>query len=272
MKIKEWIAQSVSVLVKESGTARLDAEVLLSDSLGKDRAWVLAHPECELDEKTIKKLNLQIGRRAQHEPLAYIRGKVEFYGREFVVNNNVLVPRPESETMIELFKNLKLPKNPVVSDVGSGSGAIGITAALEVPGSALTFLDIDPKTIIVAKKNAKNYHINAEFLKSDLLGAIPKKFDALLCNLPYVPTSYKINSAAMTEPKIAIFGGADGLDLYRRLFSQLSSHVYGTPAVITESLPFQHSLLRNIASESGYVESKEDDFIQLFTHTAPHQS
>lgn len=267
MKIETCLNEATKSLQPESGTARLDAEVLLADVLQKNRAWILAHPEFELNEKITKKLNSYISRRAKHEPLAYIRGKVEFYGREFAVDKHVLVPRPESETMIEQFKKLKLPKNVIIADVGSGSGAIGATAALEKPDILIHFIDIDPETLVVARTNAKKYGIKAEFHESNLLEAHTDKYDALLCNLPYIPANYNINRAAMTEPKIAIFGGKDGLDLYRQLFSQLKTGKYGSPVVLTESLPFQHSNLRNIALEEGYTESKEDDFIQVFVRS-----
>lgn len=264
MMISSWLKASVEVLEAANNTGRLDAEVLLSDALEKNRAWVLAHPDYELDKETVKKLEVQLKRREKHEPLAYIRGKVEFYGREFFVDESVLVPRPESETMIELFKKLDLPKNPIIADIGSGSGAIGITASLEVKGMTLHLIDIDPKTLVTAEHNARDCDVRAHFHKGNLLDAYKEKYDVLLCNLPYVPESYTINAAAMTEPKIAIFGGADGLDLYRALFAQLQTGNFGEPVVLTESLPFQHSDLRNIASEAGYSEIIEDDFIQQF--------
>lgn len=245
-------------------TSRLDALILFEDVTGKDRAWLLAHPETVLKSAALQKLGKWVERRAKHEPLAYIRGKSEFYGREFKVNKRVLVPRPESETMIDLFKRLKLLNNALVADVGSGSGALGITAALECPNAHPIFIDIDPNTLAIANANARTHKVKGQYHQGDLLAAWAVTYDALLCNLPYVPDSHVINQAAMIEPEIAIFGGPDGLDLYRTLFEQLSSGKYGTPYVLTESLPFQHEDLAEIAKAAGYEQTKQDDFIQVF--------
>lgn len=260
-----WLQNAAHILEKSGvGTSRLDCLVLLEDVLNKDRAHVLADPDFELTPEQEKKLEQLILRRKEHEPLAYIRGRVEFYGREFSVNKNVLIPRPESETMLDIFKKLQLQADCLIADVGSGSGALGISAALERPGTKVCFIDIDPKTLDVARKNATRHGIRAEFFIGDLLTAHPAKYDVLLCNLPYVPDSHTINSAAMIEPSIAIFGGADGLDLYRRLFTLLSRGQYGQPVILTESLPFQHEELTHIAASQGYKQTIEDDFIQQF--------
>lgn len=265
MKIVEFLTNAIHTLEPESGTARLDAEILLADEIDQSRAWVLAHPEHIISPGSCIKLAKKIKRRAKHEPLAYIRGKVEFYGREFVVDANVLVPRPESEAMIDCLKKLSLLAGPVkIADVGSGSGALGITAALELKNVILDCIDIDLATFKVARTNAKKHHVEANFYHGDLLNAAPREYDVLLCNLPYVPDTHTINDAAMNEPKHAIFGGLNGLDLYQRLFKQLRRGKHGTPYVFTESLPFQHKELRNIAQKYGYVQSDESDFIQVF--------
>lgn len=245
-------------------TSRLDTLILLEDITGQDRAWLLAHPEHQLTNHQINKLNSQIARRAKHEPLAYIRGKTEFYGREFKVNARTLEPRPETETMIDLFKQLEIPTNAMVADVGSGSGAIGITAILERPDISINFLDIDTDTLAIANSNARKHKVRGQYYQGDLLEAWAVEYDVLLCNLPYVPDSHTINEAAMFEPRIAIFGGTDGLDLYRRLFTQLATGKYGTPVVLTESLPFQHKELAQIAKQFGYKQVKSEDFIQVF--------
>ncbi|MCW1908288.1 MAG: peptide chain release factor N(5)-glutamine methyltransferase [Candidatus Saccharibacteria bacterium] len=245
-------------------TARLDTLVLLEDATDKDRAWLLAHPEHSLTPSQTKKFQAWVKRRVVHEPLAYIRGKTEFYGREFMVNARTLEPRPESETMIELFKSLDLPPEAVAADVGSGSGAIGITAALERPGIQINFLDIDPDTLAIARSNARKHGVRGQYYQGDLLEAWPIEYDVLLCNLPYVPDNFKINEAAMFEPKIAIFGGEDGLDLYRRLFAQLATEKFGHPIILTESLPYQHDILAAVAHTHGYQFKQQDDFIQIF--------
>ena len=156
MKVAEWLGEATLKLEDAGiGTGRLDCLVLLEDVLKRERAWLLAYPETLLEKKSIQKLNSFLHRRVKHEPLAYIRGKTEFYGREFYVDSRVLEPRPESETMIELLKTLRLPVTTKIADVGAGSGALGITAYLETPRTRVDFYDIDPQTLEVAEKMPK---------------------------------------------------------------------------------------------------------------------
>jgi release factor glutamine methyltransferase len=279
MKIHEWLKQAGEQLETAGlGTARLDAIVLLEDITGTGRTRLLAEPGMKLSAAQAAKLKNLLSRRAAHEPLAYIRGKTEFYGRNFVITPAVLEPRPESEAMIDIFKSLakgglldqKGPGNgpPVrIADVGAGSGALGITAALEVANTSVDLLDIDSKVLKVAKTNVDKFTLNISTIKSDLLEQSAKDYDILLCNLPYVPDDYHINQAAGHEPRLAIFGGPDGLDVYRRLFRQISVLPKQPLYILTEALPPQHAALQAIAEQQGYQLSKTDDFIQLFTKT-----
>jgi release factor glutamine methyltransferase len=261
-----WLAKSTQKLTQAGvGTARLDALVLLEDVTGRDRAWLLAHPEQEISADELAKLDKLLTRRATHEPLAYVRGRTEFYGRDFKITPAVLEPRPESETMIDLLKKLPdLPPKPMVADIGTGCGAIGITAALELTNIEIDLLEIDPKAIKVAKMNVDKFTLSISVIKSDLLDAAAKQYDVLLCNLPYVPDDFRINRAASHEPAIAIFGGADGLDLYRRLFQQINTLKNKPLYILTESLPPQHAALADIATVADYRLLKVDDFIQVF--------
>lgn len=270
MTTATWLHTNQSKL-KEAGiaTARLDALVLLEDETGKDRGWLLAHPEFVLDAILLKKLNTKVTQRTKHVPLAYIRGFTEFYGRRFIVSPAVLEPRPESEMMIDLL--LQLPavrdKKYTVADVGTGSGALGITAKLELPNIDVDLLEIDRDAIKITQKNVVNFSTPIQVVHSDLLTAAPRPYDILLCNLPYVPDGFQINPAAMAEPRIAIFGGTDGLDLYRRLFEQIKGLPIKPLFVFTESLPLQHQQLAHIATASGFRLEKTNDFVQLFTKT-----
>lgn len=270
MTVQEFLTAATKQLQAGGiGTARLDTLVLLEDCLGTDRASLLAHPDTKLSTTHAKKLQKQIDRRLEHIPLAYIRGKTEFYGREFVVNENVLEPRPESETMIDLFKKIVHgQKNLRLADVGSGSGCLGITAALEVPIKNIVCIDNDPKTLQVAAKNATKYGVTIKCLQNDLLDGDCGPFDVLLANLPYVPDSFHINQAAMREPSHAIFGGQDGLDLYRRLFDQLSNKNWRPKYIFAESLPPQHEKLTSIASLYNFTCIEDEDFIQVFSSAA----
>ncbi len=266
MKLNDWLNASTKLLASTGiPTARLDCLVLLEDALGKDKSWLLAHPDYDL-ENTLE-LDEQIKRRTKHEPLAYIRGFTEFYGRRFAVDKRVLEPRPESETMIELLMSLNLNDGMTLADVGTGSGALGITAKLVRPGLNVTLIDIDNNALKVAKQNVEAQKIDITVIKNDLLVDLDS-FDIILANLPYVPDNHAINQAATNEPKLAIFGGPDGLDLYRRLYEQianLSQFDSGKPQyILTESLPFQHTELTQIAKANGYALKTSEDFIQVF--------
>jgi len=265
MTITTWLKRAQAQLEAMGiATARLDTLVLLEDELHTDRTHLLAHPEIKLTSQNIKVLGTQIARRANHEPLAYVRGRTEFYGREFIVSPAVLEPRPESETMIKLLKQADLPASPHIADVGTGSGALGITAQLELPNAQVDLVEIDPKALQIAKQNVIKYTTGVQLIKSDLLSAATRQYDVLLCNLPYVPDDHTINQAAMHEPKIAIFGGPDGLDIYRHLFEQIKNLEAKPLLILTESLPPQHNGLAVIARSAGYNQQKEDDFIQVF--------
>jgi release factor glutamine methyltransferase len=275
MTVGAFLADATAMLSTSGiGTARLDMLVLLEDCLNKDRAHLLAHPELELTNAQVSSLNRKIKRRALHEPLAYIRGKTEFYGRVFSVNKHVLEPRPESETMIDVLKKLvqadaKLQTQELkIADVGSGSGCLGITAALELGLEGIDFYDIDPSTLQVARANADKLGIRGQFYESNLLAAAGP-YEIILANLPYVPAAFHINEAAMREPSIAIFGGVDGLDLYRTMFAQLAEKEWKPKYILTEALPPQHEQLRAVATSRGFSELTSEDFIQVFCLPRP---
>jgi release factor glutamine methyltransferase len=246
-------------------SGRLDCLILLEDATHHDRAWLLAHPEHKLSPYQLSKLNRQLEQRQKHQPLAYIRGVTEFYGRRFKLNKRVLEPRVESETMIDLLKKLPLPNKPLIADVGTGCGAIGITAALEFPLGTVDLYDIDSGALAVARHNEHLHELNLGVHKRDLLNRPARPFyDVVLANLPYVPSRWHINEAAMQEPRIAIFGGDDGLDLYRRLFDQLVKLPERPKFTLTEALPPQHGDLAKIAASHGFKLQSAADFIQVF--------
>lgn len=265
MKIKEAL-KAYQTQLEDAGiaTARLDCLVLLEDILNTNRTQILANGNRELTEVEFQKFDDLMSKRTQHIPLAYLRQNTEFYGREFYVDERVLEPRPESETMIEMLKNLPL-KHAKLADVGSGSGALGITAKLEMPNFDVTLLEIDADALAVSKQNAEQHKIDVRTKQNDLLEGLDEHFDVLLCNLPYVPNDFHINTAATHEPEVAIFGGPDGLDLYRKLFKQLNVYTSKPKYILTESLPPHHQTLADIAASAGYYLKKSEDFIQLFS-------
>ncbi len=269
MNIDKWLKNSEKILLENDlTTARLDCQVLLGDELDKNKYWILANLDHELTDENINRLSDKILRRINHEPLAYIRGKTEFYGREFIVNKNTLEPRPETEAIIDLLKSL--PDNyKTIVDVGTGSGSIAITSKKLLSEKDVVGIDIDNKCIQVAQKNAKLHNVNIKFHQGNLLETVFNELHAysqwiILANLPYVPEKYTLNEAAMFEPKHAIFGGEDGLELYREMFSQIDGIKNKPNYVLTESLPFQHKELENIAKKSSYSLIQTEDFIEVF--------
>lgn len=265
MVFSEWLRESTELLSKaDVATARLDCLVIAEHVLATDRARLLAEPQRVVTSAEQRELNALVERRKNHEPVAYIIGQTEFYGRTFALTPGVLEPRPESETMIQLLLEQDLPNNPLIADIGCGSGALGITAALELPGTTLIGTDTDQNCIALSKDNAKKLGVSATFYRGSLLEPVDTTPDAILANMPYVPTTWNINRAAQHEPKHAIFGGQDGMDLYRQLFAQITTLPDFSGPVLTECLPPQQNLLRDIATEHGLTEIARDDFIQVF--------
>jgi len=156
-----------------------------------------------------------------------------------------------------------------IVDVGTGSGAIAVTAKLEHPEATVYAIDIDDNCLKTARKNAKALAADIKFLHGNLLEPfynlkpIPSNL-VLLCNLPYVPDNFQINTAATHEPRHALFGGPDGLDLYRELFKQITTSHIMPVYILAEIMPPQHEILAVIAKESGYKLTKTADFIQQF--------
>lgn len=265
MKLSDWL-QTATKQLQAAGiqTARLDALVLLQDLLNKNSAQLLAEPDTPLTTEQVDELAKAVTRREKHEPLAYIRGKSEFYGREFIVNNDVLVPRPETETMIELFLKLPVDAQKTVVDVGTGSGAIAITVACELHQVQVLATDISPGALKVARQNCIKHQATVDLQETNLLEGLELHADAtILANLPYVPENYVINQAASQEPAVALFAGPDGLDLYKELFEQLKAREH-RGYLLTEALPAQHHHLAQLARSYNYALEDSHDFIQVF--------
>jgi release factor glutamine methyltransferase len=268
VKLDNWLDNATKQLqVAGISSAQLDALILLEDELKKNRGHLLAHPEIEISKTKLKRLDAKLKKRARHLPLAFIRGHTQFYGRKFLVNRHTMEPRPESETMIDLLLKLPLPARPIIADVGAGSGALGITAALEIPKAEVDLYDIDASTLSVARHNQALHELHLHTRKTDLLRHHLRNYDVILANLPYVPRYYQINQSAAMEPRIALDGGEDGLDVYKRFFGQLHRFHWKPKFVLTESLPPQHHDLINLAQSAGFRLVDAQGLIQVFTGT-----
>jgi len=267
MTIAEWLVPAM-IKLRDAGvdSPRRDCLVLLEDAIQKDRAWVVAHPEHALDPKVIQPLNKFIIRRTNREPLAYIRGKAWFYGRFFEVNPNTLIPRPESENFIELLKNIKPQK---IIDIGTGSGALAITAKLELPESKIVATDTSSAALAVAQKNTALHNTDIQFVFGSLLDPIKNEQledSCVIANLPYVPKNLITSPEITQEPPEALFSGIDGLEHYQNFWQQLTERSQKPQHILIESLESQHTALKALAHKAGYKLDKTSILIQQFSH------
>lgn len=206
-------------------TARRDAELLLLCAAGKDRAFLLTHPDAALTVVQQTIYDEWLTRRTRHEPVQYIVGEQEFYGLAFAVTPDVLIPRPETEHLVEaVLQRARGAAEIRILDVGTGSGAIAVALAHELPDARVTALDCSMPALTVARRNAERHNLAARirFLQSDLLASVTaEKFDIVASNPPYVAESEALEEQVRDyEPHAALFAGPSGLDIYRRLILQ----------------------------------------------------
>lgn len=213
--LEAWLGQAAARL-REAGVEapRLEAQVLAAAVMGQPRSWVIAHPETDAPEG----LEPILARRLDHEPLAYILGWREFYGRRFEVGPDVLVPRQETEVVLEAA--LSVFQSGTVLDVGTGSGCLGVSLALERPDADVLCIDISEPALVVAARNAEALGAKVRFLASDLFAALPKtqQFDLIVSNPPYISRDEELpREIADWEPEAALYGGSDGMKFYDQL-------------------------------------------------------
>ncbi len=215
----------------------LDAHVLLGAVLGVDRAALIAHPETPLTEDQAATFADYVARCAAGEPLAYILGRRAFYDREFRVTPDVLIPRPETELVLEQALTLSAGEI-VAADVGTGSGALAVTLAALRPNFAVHAVDASGAALAVARSNAERYNAPVTFYQGDLLTPLIDagiKLDLIMANLPYIPSGDLPDLAVSRyEPLSALDGGADGLDLIRRLIAQIPQAIQPGALILLE--------------------------------------
>lgn len=258
MNISTWLKHAAEHL-KNAGitSAQLDAELLLANTLRKNRTYLHAHLDEEVDPRRVDIAEARLSLRLDRVPLAYILGKKEFYGREFDVSPSVLVPRPESEEMINMLLKLAPQGNQprTLIDVGTGSGCLGITAALELSDSWHVVLsDISPKALSVAEKNAKKLGAKVFTQKQSLLLGQFEKLDCILANLPYVDKDWKNTSPELRhEPPEALYAGEGGLKLIRELIQQAPKHMTNQGLLFIEADEEQHQTIVAFGNQNGFL-------------------
>lgn len=226
MTLGDYLIQALSKLPDD--LTELDAQILLAHVIGHPRTWLLAHLDAPLSAPMLDSANQAFAKLEAGEPLPYILRHWEFFGMEFDITPDVLIPRPETELLVE--KAIKWltasPERRTVADVGTGSGIIATSIAMHVPSARILATDISYAALKLAKHNAEKFHVHhrIDFLECDILpqhiDPLPtdSHFDLICANLPYIPTAtMKSLKIYGREPTLALDGGADGLDLYRRL-------------------------------------------------------
>lgn len=299
MTIETWLK------ITKTQIDALDAELIALAGLAEavpleaDRSFLQAHPEMGLSQAQWEKLDAMLARRAAGEPLAYILGKKEFYGRDFQVDARALIPRPETENLVEMaletlgsplgdvsdqahseqaFSQTALKKAPSglkIVEIGTGSGCIALTLALERPGVEILALEKSAGALAVARQNYATYQpeiakkgSKVEFLESDLLQNLEKtaNFDLMIANLPYVDPEWGWleRKSLDFEPQMALYAGEKGLELYRRLLTECAERPLIAPWLIFEADPCQHSALVELAAQQGYKWQKTQGFGLIF--------
>jgi release factor glutamine methyltransferase len=256
--------------LRATGSGAADARRLLSYVLRRDSSTFLARRDDLLDAHVAERFEAAVARREHGEPVAYIVESAGFYGRDFRVTHDVLVPRPESEHVVEAaIAELKSrpPEHRRVADIGTGSGILAITLASEVPDARVCATDVSAAALAIARANAKTHGVDERvaFSEGDLAAPLAANapLDVVVANLPYVPSGDVPQSPdpVSFEPHVAVDGGPDGLDLYRRLLTQLPALLAPGAALFFEAAPPTIEALADLVTATfpdAHVEIGED--------------
>ncbi len=246
MKVEDLLVFGKKYLHKDQ------AEMLLAALLKVNSLELLLMLSKEVDNKIVDEYQKKVLELQKNIPIQYVIGNVNFYGNIFKVNKNVLIPRFETEELVEntlYYINKYFPKDIKIIDLGCGSGAIGLTLKKKLPSANVTLLDISKEALIVAKENAQDLNCDVTFIESDMWENVNDKYDVIISNPPYIKNNEEIERIVYdNEPHLALYGGDDGLDCYRKIHDGLIKHA-------------SDKFL--LAMEIGYDE--KDDIINLFS-------
>jgi release factor glutamine methyltransferase len=268
LSVKDWLDDATRQLVfAHIPSARLDSELILAHTLRENRTHLHAHDDDILSPRDIEIANARLDLRLDHVPVAYIIGHKEFYGRRFRVTTATLIPRPESEALLELLDQA-LPKNAALIantplrliDVGTGSGILGINAKLEHPELDVTLIDISRHALKVAEQNAKILKADVSTLRSDLLTNYVFAADIIIANLPYVDPEWERSKETQHEPQEALFAADGGKALIFELLAQTKSKLAIGGTVILEADPEQHDAIKAEAKKYGLLLQGHKDY------------
>lgn len=256
------IKEALQKALQELGTEhRLEAELLLADVVSRNRAGLLAHDDEPLTMEQEKRYLALVERRKQHEPLQYILGTTNFMGMDLIVTPDVLIPRFDTEKLVE--HSLALLENtgaPLVADICTGSGAIAISIAKYKPQATVWAADLSEEALAVAQKNSELQQTKVQFKHSDLLAAFGEdfygKFDGIISNPPYITTAeiQELPEEVLQEPMMALWGGEDGLYFYRELAEQALEYLQVGGFLALEIGFTQGEAVQELLRAAGYTE------------------
>ena len=244
------------------GVDRLETQLLLLHALGKshtERGWLLAHDLDALPTATQAAFLALAQRRVAHEPLAYLTGKVEFFGLTLTVDSRVLVPRPDTETLVEWALEV-LPSNGRVIDLGTGSGAVALAVKHARAGAQVSAIDFSADALAVAQANARALQLDVQFSRGSWLDGVASQFDVIVSNPPYIATHDAHLANLSHEPQQALVSGADGLDDIRTIIQQAPAHLLPGGWLLLEHGYDQAQRVRGLLARAGFaaVQSKRD--------------
>ena len=250
--ISQALHQSVETLEIISDTPNLDAQILLASTLEKPRAWIISHPEYKLSPTEVSLYQAGIKSLVQGKPLPYIIGKWEFFGLDFFVTPDTLIPRPETELVVELaLESVDLHENHrLAADIGTGSGCIAVALAKNSPELSIIASDISLAALNIARKNALLHGMDDRiyFLQSDLFSALSIQFDIICANLPYIPSkTLPTLNIYGREPGKALNGGLDGLDQISQLLASAPDRIKPGATLLIEIDSSQGNQVQSLA-------------------------
>lgn len=255
------IRREARAAARDAGVPPRDVDLLLADVIERDPIHLLASDDQVLDDEQTRRFDEQLARRLTGEPVQYIRGHCEFFGRTFHVDPRVLIPRPETELLCEQVLRIAQPGMRVL-DVGCGSGAIAVTLALERPSLRVLATDISIDAIVVARANARRLSAPVSFVQADLLSPILATFSLIVSNPPYVPAGEVPGlqrEVASHEPHLALSGGSEGLDTITRLTEEAGKRLDRKGALLMEIGWDQGDRVRALGEAHGFsVDVRED--------------
>ena len=268
LSIADFLAISTKTL-SEAGiaSARLDSELILAHVLRRSREWLLAHDTDTLTQSQQRQARQLLLQRTQRQPIAYLTGRRDFYGHSFLVNEQVLVPRPESEAILAILDELMQDNHfRTMLDVGTGSGCLATSIKLAHPDLAVSACDISESALLVARRNAARLLPSGQqikFYQSDLLSNLPvgSRFDLIVANLPYLsPGQDDLSPELAYEPAIALYADDDGLSLIKQLIATAPAHLTPRGYLLLEMNTDQIEAVASYATDYRYQVVKQEPF------------